>query len=76
MKQTLFLKVLLTVAAIKVAGVFAVALHLYAQHTLATTPYELMPIAGVIMGFCYMAMPAVLVGLIVALVEIWSGRLD
>lgn len=74
MKSNLAVKVLLTIAAIKVAGVMALALHLYAQHTLATTPYELMPIGGVIMAFCYMAMPAVLVGLIIALVEIWTDE--
>lgn len=67
---------MLTIAAIKVAGVGVLALHIYAQQIIATTPFEAMPIAVVIMAFCYLAMPGVLVLLIVALVEIWSGRLD
>lgn len=71
MKLDLTAKLMLTIAAIKVAGVAGVALHLYAQHTLAVTPFEAMPIAVVIMAFCYMAMPCVLVLLVVALVEIW-----
>ena len=72
MKLDLTAKIVLTIAAFNVAGVLGVALHLYAQHTLAVTPFEAMPIAVVIMAFCYMAVPGVLVLLIVALVEIWQ----
>lgn len=71
MKLDLVAKVLLTVAAIKAAGVVSVALHLYAQHTLAVTPFEAMPLAAVVMAFCYLAIPGTLVLLVVSLVEIW-----
>ena len=71
MKHDLVSKVLLTVAAIKVAGVAGVALHLYAQQLIATTPFEGLVLVIPLVGLCYLAVPAVIVLLIIALVEIW-----
>lgn len=72
MKLDFTAKLLLTIAAIKIAGVAELALHLYAQHIITTTPFEAMVLAIPLVGLSYLAMPGVLVLLIIVLVEIWK----
>lgn len=71
MKHDLVPKVLLTIAAIMVAGTTGLVLHLYAQQLIATTPFEGMVLVIPLVGLSYLAMPGVAVLLIIALVEIW-----
>lgn len=66
------MKLVLTTIALKVAALMILVLHIYAQHVLATTPFEGMPLTVAVVGLSYLAMPGVVVLLIVALVEIWK----
>lgn len=66
------MKLVLTAIAMKVAALMIVGLHLFAQDLIRATPFEALPVAFVLVAFSYMAMPATVVLLVVALVEIWK----